>query len=68
MSLHLEEVLISNQKHCIAGDQESAVLLQLLAASARPYLHQLEAWLSSGLLKDPSQEFLVAEGKSRTGP
>ena len=47
---------------CCAGQQESAVVLQMLVQTMQPMLASLQAWLHAGLLDATAQDFFVAEG------
>ena len=46
-----------------AGSQETALLLRLLCCASKPFMHQLHAWLYSGLIDDPADDFFIAEGE-----
>ena len=48
---------------CCAGQQESAVVLQMLIQTMQPMLASLQAWLHAGLLDVTAQDFFVAEGQ-----
>ena len=49
-----------------AGSQETALLLRLLCCASKPFMHQLHAWLYSGLIDDPAEDFFIAEGEPTT--
>lgn len=48
---------------CGAGQQETAVVLQLLVHTMQPLLASLQSWLYAGLLQASSLDFFISEGQ-----
>ena len=54
-------------KRCLlAGNAKATVLLQLFSAAVRPLMNILDAWLGQGQLVDPTSEFFIIPGDSRS--